>query len=59
MIFEKQDYQQECITNIITLLDGFDFKRHDALNLKDCLSQFHAAFTPHAFTPHAKFLSKI
>ncbi|MCQ2864565.1 DEAD/DEAH box helicase family protein [Helicobacter pylori] len=42
MIFEKQDYQQECINNIITLLDGFDFKRHDALNLKDCLSQFHA-----------------
>lgn len=42
MIFEKQDYQQECITNIITLLDGFDFKRHDALNLKDCLSKFHA-----------------
>ncbi len=43
MIFEKQDYQQECIYNIITLLDGYDFKRHDALNLKDCLSQFHAA----------------
>ncbi|GAA7308100.1 DEAD/DEAH box helicase family protein [Helicobacter pylori] len=43
MIFEKQDYQQECINNIITLLDGFDFKRHDALNLKDCLNQFHAA----------------
>lgn len=42
MIFEKQDYQQECITNIITLLDGFDFKHHDALNLKDCLSKFHA-----------------
>ncbi len=43
MIFERQDYQQECINNIITLLDGFDFKRHDALNLKDCLNQFHAA----------------
>ncbi len=43
MIFEKQDYQQECINNIIMLLDGFDFKRHDALNLKDCLNQFHAA----------------
>ncbi|GAA7576283.1 DEAD/DEAH box helicase family protein [Helicobacter pylori] len=43
MIFEKQDYQQECINNIITLLDGFDFKCHDALNLKDCLSQFHTA----------------
>ncbi len=42
MIFENQDYQQECINNIITLLDGFDFKRHDALNLKDCLNQFHA-----------------
>ncbi|EQL56842.1 DEAD/DEAH box helicase [Helicobacter pylori FD535] len=43
MIFEKQDYQQECVNNIITLLDGFDFKRHDALNLKDCLNQFHTA----------------
>ncbi|RVY48427.1 DEAD/DEAH box helicase family protein [Helicobacter pylori] len=43
MIFEKQDYQQECINNIVTLLDGFDFKHHDALNLKDCLNQFHAA----------------
>ncbi len=43
MIFEKQDYQQECINNIIMLLDGFDFKRQDALNLKDCLNQFHAA----------------
>ncbi|MFA4813831.1 DEAD/DEAH box helicase family protein, partial [Helicobacter pylori] len=32
-----------CINNIITLLDGFDFKRHDALNLKNCLNQFHAA----------------
>lgn len=26
MIFERQDYQQECIANIITLLEGFDFK---------------------------------
>ncbi|WQY58923.1 DEAD/DEAH box helicase family protein [Helicobacter pylori] len=43
MIFEKQDYQQECINNIITLLDGFDFKCHDALNLKDCFYLFHAA----------------
>ncbi|EPZ96838.1 DEAD/DEAH box helicase family protein [Helicobacter pylori] len=43
MIFEKQDYQQECVNNIITLLDGFDFKHHDALNLKDCLNQFHTA----------------
>ncbi len=24
MIFEKQDYQQECINNIITLLDGYE-----------------------------------
>ncbi len=42
MIFEKQDYQQECITNILTLLEYFDFKHHNALNLKDCLEQFHA-----------------
>lgn len=25
MIFERQDYQQECINNIITLLADFDF----------------------------------
>ncbi len=42
MIFEKQDYQQECINNIITLLNDFDFKRHDASVLKDCVSKFHA-----------------
>ncbi|WP_104744267.1 DEAD/DEAH box helicase family protein [Helicobacter acinonychis] len=42
MIFEKQDYQQECINNIITLLNGFDFKRHNALVLKDCVSKFYA-----------------
>ena len=42
MIFERQDYQQECITNIITLLDGFDFTRHNADNLKSCFAHFHA-----------------
>ncbi|CAK00147.1 restriction endonuclease [Helicobacter acinonychis] len=42
MIFEKQDYQQECINNIITLLNGFDFKHHNALVLKDCVSKFYA-----------------
>lgn len=41
MIFEKQDYQQECIDNIITLLENFDFKRHNAENLKSCFANFH------------------
>ena len=41
MIFEKQDYQQECIENIITLLENFNFKHQSAENLKDCFAKFH------------------
>lgn len=41
MIFEKQDYQQECIANIISLLENFDFINHDAETLKDCLDKFY------------------
>ena len=41
MIFERQDYQQECIANIITLLENFDFKHQNANNLKSCLTKFH------------------
>lgn len=41
MIFEKQDYQQECIDNIITLLENFDFKQQKAEILKDCFANFH------------------
>ncbi|MDE7317909.1 MAG: DEAD/DEAH box helicase family protein [Helicobacter sp.] len=41
MIFEKQDYQQECIANIISLLENFDFKCHNAENLKSCFANFH------------------
>lgn len=41
MIFEEQAYQKECINNIIALLDGFDFKRHN--NLTECLKRFHKA----------------
>lgn len=26
MIFEKLDYQQDCINNILQLLESFDFK---------------------------------
>lgn len=40
MIFEKQDYQQDCINNIINLLKDFDFKRHDANNLKEVFNNF-------------------
>lgn len=39
MIFEKQNYQQVCINNILTLLQDFDFKSQD--NLPECLKRFH------------------
>ncbi|MBF7044344.1 DEAD/DEAH box helicase family protein, partial [Campylobacter volucris] len=39
MIFEKQEYQEQCINNIIKLLQDFDFKKQD--NLKECLQNFY------------------
>ncbi|MBZ7948047.1 DEAD/DEAH box helicase family protein [Campylobacter sp. RM9929] len=39
MIFEKQEYQEKCINNIIELLKDFDFKKQD--NLKQCLQNFY------------------
>lgn len=39
MIFEKQDYQQECIENISKILQNFDFTKQD--NLKECLQEFY------------------
>ena len=39
MIFDRQEYQQECISNIITLLEDFDFTKQD--NLHACLKRFH------------------
>ncbi|EAK5535623.1 DEAD/DEAH box helicase [Campylobacter lari] len=39
MIFEKQEYQEKCINNIIELLKDFDFKKQD--NLKECLQEFY------------------
>lgn len=39
MIFEKQDYQQNCIENISKILQNFDFKKQD--NLKECLRNFY------------------
>lgn len=41
MIFEKQEYQQNCINNIITLLEDFDFKNPSASSLKESLSKFY------------------
>ncbi|MDO7253008.1 DEAD/DEAH box helicase family protein [Helicobacter cappadocius] len=41
MQFEKQEYQQDCIDNIISLLKDFDFKKHDAVNLKKCFEDFY------------------
>ena len=40
MIFERQDYQQDCINNIINLLRDFDFKKHNANNLKELFYTF-------------------
>lgn len=42
MIFEKQDYQQECIENIIALLENFDFKHQNVENLQSCFADFCA-----------------
>ena len=39
MIFEKQNYQQECIENISSILQNFDFKKQD--NLQECLKEFY------------------
>ncbi|RUT51166.1 restriction endonuclease [Campylobacter fetus] len=39
MIFERQDFQQECINNIISILRDFNFKEQN--NLKDCLKHFY------------------
>lgn len=43
MIFERQDYQQECIGNIISVLEDFD--THNAENLKNCLNKFYTTHT--------------
>lgn len=39
MIFEKQGYQQNCLENIMKILQNFDFNRQD--NLKKCLQEFY------------------
>lgn len=39
MIFEKQEYQEKCINNIIKLLENFNFKEQN--NLKQCLQDFY------------------
>ncbi|ANE36057.1 type III restriction/modification system, res subunit [Campylobacter iguaniorum] len=41
MIFEKQDFQQTCINNIISILSNFDFKNQTTANLKECLDKFY------------------
>ncbi|WP_181881851.1 hypothetical protein [Helicobacter sp. MIT 14-3879] len=45
MIFERQDYQQECIGNVISVLEDFDFSTHNAENLKNCLNRFYTTHT--------------
>ncbi|MDA3967904.1 restriction endonuclease [Helicobacter sp. WB40] len=39
MIFEKQEYQQNCLENIVKILQDFDFKKQD--NLQECLRAFY------------------
>ncbi|MCI5786038.1 MAG: DEAD/DEAH box helicase family protein, partial [Helicobacter trogontum] len=41
MIFEKQDYQQDCLENIIKILHNFDFKAQNVDMLKSCLQTFY------------------
>lgn len=41
MIFEKQDYQQDCLENITKILHNFDFKTQNADMLKSCLQSFY------------------
>lgn len=41
MQFENQQYQQDCIGNIVTLLQDFDFKNHNIQNLKECFEKFY------------------
>lgn len=42
MIFERQEYQQECIEHIMTLLENFDFKEPSTSNLKECFMEFYS-----------------
>lgn len=42
MIFETQQYQQDCINNIVTLLKDFDFDTHDTQSLQKCFKNFYS-----------------
>lgn len=42
MIFETQQYQQDCVGNIITLLRDFDFDTHDTQSLQKCFKNFYS-----------------
>lgn len=42
MIFETQQYQQDCINNIVTLLKDFDFDTHDTQSLQNCFRNFYS-----------------
>lgn len=41
MQFENQQYQQDCISNVISLLQDFDFKNQNTQNLKECFEKFY------------------
>ncbi|MCE3046705.1 DEAD/DEAH box helicase family protein [Helicobacter kayseriensis] len=41
MIFETQQYQQDCINNIIALLKNFDFDTHSVQSLQECFKAFY------------------
>ncbi len=41
MQFEKQEYQEQCVKNIVDVLRDFDFKDPQPSILKDCLQSFY------------------
>lgn len=41
MLFEKQEYQENCVNNIISLLSEYDFKQNSEQLLKSNLNSFH------------------
>lgn len=42
MIFETQQYQQNCVGNIIALLRDFDFDTHNTQSLHKCFKSFYS-----------------
>lgn len=41
MLFERQEYQEDCVNEIITILKDYDFTTHDSNILKNSLEEFY------------------